>query len=103
MPVTVSTWGASMPDTTIIYSPVPEPDVRAIADSLLPTGFQLECVPKEALPEVIQGAEFLCGFIGQISTDSLVSASRRGLKLAQLMSAGYDSFNVDGARAARLP
>ncbi len=92
-----------MSDTTIIYSPVPEPDVRVIADSVLPAGFQLECVSKEALPEAIQGAEFLCGFLGQIPTDALVSASAKGLKLVQLMSAGYDNFNLDGARAARLP
>jgi phosphoglycerate dehydrogenase-like enzyme len=92
-----------MPDTTIIYSPVPEPDVRAIADSVLPAGFRLECVPKEAVGDAIQGAAFLCGFIGQIPTDALMSASAKGLKLAQLMSAGYDSFNVDGARAAKLP
>jgi phosphoglycerate dehydrogenase-like enzyme len=92
-----------MPDTTIIYSPVPEPDVRAIADSLLPDGFQLECVSKEELPSAIQGAEFLCGFIGPIPTEALVSASAQGLKLAQLMSAGYDAFNLEGARAAKLP
>ena len=92
-----------MPDTTIVYSPVPEPDVRAIADSLLPAGFRLECVSKEALPEAIQGAQFLCGFIGQIPTDALVRAGENGLKLVQLMSAGYDSFNLEGARAAKLP
>jgi phosphoglycerate dehydrogenase-like enzyme len=92
-----------MPDTTIIYSPVPEPDVRAIGESLLPRGFRLECVPKEALPDAIQGAEFLCGFLGHIPTEALVTASAKGLKLAQLMSAGYDAFNLDGAREARLP
>jgi phosphoglycerate dehydrogenase-like enzyme len=92
-----------MPDTTIVYSPVPEPDVRAIADSLLPDGFRLECVSKEELRSAIQGAEFLCGFIGPIPTEALVSASGKGLKLAQLMSAGYDAFNIEGARAARLP
>src|SRR3954449_6752410 len=92
-----------MSDTTLVYSPVPERDGRTIADSVLPAGFQLECVSKEALPGAIQGAEFLCGFIGQIPTDALVSASAKGLKLVQLMSAGYDRFNLDGARAARLP
>lgn len=92
-----------MLDTTIVFSPVPEPDVRAIADSLLPTGFHLECVSKDALSEAIQGAPFLCGFLGPIPTDALVSAGSKGLKLVQLMSAGYDAFNLDGARAARLP
>lgn len=92
-----------MADRTIVYSPVPEPDVLAIADAHLPAGFRLECVSREALSEAILDAEFLCGFIGPLSTETLVSATRRRLKLAQLMSVGYDNFNLDGARAARLP
>ncbi|MFN0074658.1 MAG: 2-hydroxyacid dehydrogenase [Chloroflexota bacterium] len=92
-----------MTDVTIVYSPVSEPDVRAIADGLLPSGFQLNCVPREAIAEAIQGAEFLCGFIGSLPTDALVRSRARGLKLVQLMSAGYDNFNLDGAREARLP
>jgi phosphoglycerate dehydrogenase-like enzyme len=45
----------------------------------------------------------VCGFIGPIETDVLVKAAQNRLKLIQLMSAGYDRFNVDGARAARVP
>jgi phosphoglycerate dehydrogenase-like enzyme len=48
-------------------------------------------------------ADYLCGFIGPIATTVLVNAASRRLKLVQLMSAGYDRFNIEGARAARLP
>lgn len=45
----------------------------------------------------------MCGFIGPIDSDILVAAANRRLKLVQLMSAGYDRFNIDGARLARVP
>jgi len=38
-----------------------------------------------------------------ISTEALVSAAANRLKLIQLMSVGYDRFNLDGAREAKLP
>lgn len=88
---------------TIVYAPIPEPDVRAIADELLPSGFDFRCVPLADVPAAIQDADFLCGFIGSIETEALVKAAANRLKLVQLMSAGYDRFNLDGARAARLP
>ena len=55
------------------------------------------------MPPAIQDADFLCGFIGPLSTEALVSAAANRLKLVQLMSVGYDRFNLDGARAAKLP
>src|SRR5262249_38246159 len=47
--------------------------------------------------------DYLCGFIGPIDSDVLVAAAKKRLKLVQLMSAGYDRFNIEGARQARLP
>ena len=77
--------------------------MRAIADEFLPAGLQLRNVAAADVPTAILDADFLCGFIGPIETDALVAATANRLKLAQLMSVGYDRFNLDGARAARLP
>jgi phosphoglycerate dehydrogenase-like enzyme len=92
-----------MPDPTIVFAPILEPDVRAIADELRPADFAFRNVSASDLPEALAEADFLCGFIGPIATDLLVKAAANRLKLVQLMSAGYDRFNLDGARAARLP
>lgn len=94
---------AATAEPTIVFAPLLEPDVRAIADQLRPAGFAFRNVSAEQVPEAILDADFLCGFIGPISTEVLVEAARHRLKLVQLMSVGYDRFNLDGARAARLP
>ena len=80
-----------------------EAEVRAIADELRPAGFAFRNVSHAELPDALGDADYLCGFIGPIATDVLVNAAAGRLKLVQLMSAGYDRFNLDGARAARLP
>jgi phosphoglycerate dehydrogenase-like enzyme len=92
-----------LPEPTIVFAPLLDPDVRAIADQLRPPQFAFRNVSLNDVPAAIQDADFLCGFIGEIDTDVLVSAAAKRLKLVQLMSAGYDRFNLDGARAARLP
>src|SRR5919206_1278131 len=92
-----------MPEPTIVFAPLLDADVRAIADELRPPQFVFRNVAAQDVPAAILDADFLCGFIGHIETDALVAATARRLKLVQLMSAGYDRFNVDGARAARLP
>lgn len=92
-----------MPEPKIIFAPVLDDEVRAIGEGLLPKGFALEWTAAADVPNAIQDADFLCGFIGPLSTEALVSAAGNRLKLVQLMSVGYDRFNLDGARAARLP
>ncbi len=92
-----------MAQPLILFAPLMDPDVRALADELLPAGFDLVNVAPAELPRAILEADYLCGFIGPIDTDVLVAATGNRLKLAQLMSAGYDRFNIEGARAARLP
>jgi len=64
------------------------PDLRAIADELRPPQFAFRNVSLNNVPAAIQDADFLCGFIGPIDTDVLVSAAAKRLKLVQLMSAG---------------
>jgi phosphoglycerate dehydrogenase-like enzyme len=93
--------GMALP--TIVYAPLLEADVRAIADEFLPSGFSFVNVAVADVPAAIVDADFLCGFIGPIDTDVLVAATARQLKLVQLMSVGYERFNLDGARLARLP
>jgi phosphoglycerate dehydrogenase-like enzyme len=95
--------GRLMPEPTIVFAPILDPDVRAIADELRPARFNFRNVAASDIPTAILDADYLCGFIGAIETAVLVEAAARGLKLVQLMSAGYDRFNLDGARAARLP
>jgi phosphoglycerate dehydrogenase-like enzyme len=92
-----------MPQPTIVFAPVLEPDVRAIADACMPPGFAFKNVAAAEIPAAILDADFLCGFIGWLETDALVAATASRLKLVQLMSAGYERFNLDGAREARLP
>src|SRR5229473_5645190 len=92
-----------MPEPTIVFAPILDADVRAIADELRPPQFTFRNVAASDLPAAIRDADFLCGFIGPIETPVFVEAAANRLKLVQLMSAGYDRFNLDGARVARLP
>jgi phosphoglycerate dehydrogenase-like enzyme len=78
-----------------------EPDVLAIGRDLLPEGFRLDVVSPAELPSALREADYLLGFIGTLSDETLLDAKR--LKLVQLMSVGYDNFNLEGARKARVP
>src|SRR3954454_11085532 len=97
------TGGIAMPEPTIVFAPVLDDAVRAIGAKHLPPGFNLRYVSREEVPAAILDADYLCGFIGRIPTETLVQASANRLRLVQLMSVGYDSFNLEGARQARLP
>jgi phosphoglycerate dehydrogenase-like enzyme len=92
-----------MPTPIIVYAPLLDPDTRAIADELRPPGFDFRNVGPADLAEASMDADYLCGFIGPVDSDVLVAAAQKRLKLVQLMSAGYDRFNIEGARQARLP
>jgi phosphoglycerate dehydrogenase-like enzyme len=78
-----------------------EPDVIAIACRLLPPGFELRLVTADGLAATLPEADYLMGFIGHLDDATLAGARR--LKLVQLLSVGYDRFNLAGARAARIP
>jgi phosphoglycerate dehydrogenase-like enzyme len=85
----------------ILYAPPPAPDVLAIAHEHLPPGFRFEPVSAAEVPARLPDADYLMGFIGRLSDEAL--GSTRRLKLVQLMSVGYDTFNLAGARAAGVP
>lgn len=92
-----------MPEPIIVYAPLLDPELRALADQLRPPAFEFHNVAPADLTSALLDADYLCGFIGPLPTEVLVAAARHRLKLVQLMSAGYDRFNIEGARAARVP
>jgi len=90
-----------MAEPRIVLAPTLDPDVLAIAHGLLPAGFGLTMVGKDKLPTAALDADYLLGFIGHLDDDTLRRAER--LKLIQLVSVGYDDFNLAGARAVGIP
>ncbi|HEU5315584.1 MAG TPA: 2-hydroxyacid dehydrogenase [Chloroflexota bacterium] len=90
-----------MPEPLIVYTPALSLEVREIAERFRPPGFGFEIVPADQLAEALRRADFLMGFVGHLPTEALVAAD--SLKLVQLMSVGYDTFNLAGAREARVP
>ena len=90
-----------MAESQIVLAPTLDPDVLAIGRELLPPGFRLTMVGKDELPRAALDADYLLGFIGPLDDETLRRAER--LKLIQLISVGYDDFNLAGARAARIP
>jgi phosphoglycerate dehydrogenase-like enzyme len=92
-----------MRDPVIVVPPSRnlEPDVLEIARDMLPPRFELRLVSAERLADELRAADYLMGFIGPLD-DAILAAARR-LRLVQLLSVGYDRFNLAGARAARVP
>ena len=80
-------------------------EVQALAEAMLPAGFTLYRLPANAPAEevaaAIREAEYLMGFIRFLPETAFTQAKR--LKLVQILSAGYDQFNIAGAREARIP
>lgn len=85
----------------IVYAPPPVEDVLTIARDLLPPGFDLHVVGSGEVAASLADADYLMGFIGHLPDASLAGASR--LRLVQLMSVGYDTFNLEASRAAGVP
>lgn len=86
----------------ITLVPVLDDDVLAIGRRLLPAGFELETISKADLPARLPEIEYLMGMEPGWIDDDVLAAARK-LKIVQLMNVGYDSFNVEGARKARVP
>jgi phosphoglycerate dehydrogenase-like enzyme len=81
------------------------PDIIQQAQAMKPAGFSLEMLPPKASAEDIaaamRGAEYLLGFLRLLPDEAYLNAER--LKLVQVLSAGYDMVNIEGARKARIP
>lgn len=80
-------------------------DIQALAHAMKPEGFTLNVLPAGAKAEeiaaAIREAEYLVGFLRFLPETAFTQAKR--LKLIQVLSAGYDQFNIAGAREARIP
>jgi len=90
------------PVLRILLTPL-APEVLEIARRLLPPGFSLEVAgttEAEFLAQAEQ-ADFLAGFVGKLPPDFYRRAQR--LKLIQLLSAGYDTIEIERARQASVP
>ena len=77
----------------------PFPDSASRAKEMAPDGF--EFVPAAPYSSeynaAIGEAEYLVGFVSELINESLYAAAPR-LRLIQLLSAGYDSADLDAAR-----
>jgi phosphoglycerate dehydrogenase-like enzyme len=81
------------------------PDILEQAQSMKPESFALvRMAPNASAAEVaaaMREAEYLFGFPRFLPDEAYTNARR--LKLVQVLSAGYDFLNIEGARKARVP
>ena len=80
-------------------------DVLELAQTLMPDGFALRMIPPRArsgeIAEAMREVTYVLGFIFYLPDEAYLSAHH--LKLVQVLSAGYDMVNIEGARKARVP
>jgi phosphoglycerate dehydrogenase-like enzyme len=94
-------------DKTIVFAQGIEmpPDILELAHSMKPKGFTLvRMAPNASASEIaaaMRDAEYLLGFPRFLPDEAYAEARR--LKLVQVLSAGYDFLNIEGARKARVP
>jgi phosphoglycerate dehydrogenase-like enzyme len=81
------------------------PDIIEQARQMKPAGFAMELLPPRVsagdIAAAMRTADYLLGFLRFLPDEAYLSAKR--LKLVQVLSAGYDMVNIDGARKARIP
>ena len=81
------------------------PDVLELAQTLMPDGFALRMIPPRArsgeIAEAMREVDYVLGFIFYLPDEAYLNAHH--LKLVQVLSAGYDMVNIEGARKARAP
>ncbi|MGE3539301.1 MAG: 2-hydroxyacid dehydrogenase [Candidatus Tectimicrobiota bacterium] len=81
------------------------PDILALSQRLKPEGLHLHTLPGDAgareIAAAMREAEYLLGFVRFLPDEAYAEAKR--LKLVQVLSAGYDQVNIEGARKVRVP
>jgi phosphoglycerate dehydrogenase-like enzyme len=81
------------------------PDVLELSRTLIPKGFASRAVPARArsaeVAEAMREVDYVLGFIFHLPDEAYLNAHH--LKLVQVLSAGYDMVNIEGARKARVP
>src|ERR671925_1534278 len=92
---------------TIVFTPgreVPS-DILELGQRMKPAEFALQMMPPTAsaadIAAALREAEYLLGFVRFLPDEAYTQATR--LKLVQVLSAGYDRVNIEGARKARVP
>jgi phosphoglycerate dehydrogenase-like enzyme len=96
-----------MAEETIVFTPGREmpPDILEQGQQMKPAGFTLEMLSGTAsaadIASALRDAEYLLGFVRFLPDEAYTQATQ--LKLVQVMSAGYDRVNIEGARKARVP
>jgi phosphoglycerate dehydrogenase-like enzyme len=80
-------------------------DILELAHKLAPKDLTLRTVPAHTrsatIAEAMREANYVLGFIFHLPDEAYLNAHR--LKLIQVLSAGYDMVNIEGARKARVP
>jgi phosphoglycerate dehydrogenase-like enzyme len=91
----------------IVFTPTLAPAVAAIGESLLPQGFGFEYLAPASEPDrrrrQLQEADFLMGFLSGSRLPSAEYGLLRGIKLIQLLSAGYDGIDLEQLRGLGIP
>jgi phosphoglycerate dehydrogenase-like enzyme len=81
------------------------PDIIEQAQQMKPASFAMEMLPPRTsagdIGAAMRDAEYLLGFLRFLPDEAYLNAKR--LKLVQVLSAGYDMVNIEGARKARIP
>lgn len=81
------------------------PDILEQARAMKPAEFEMEMLPPRAsagdIAAEMRDADYLLGFLRFLPDEAYANAKR--LKLVQVLSAGYDMVNIEGARKARIP
>ena len=90
--------------TKIMFSPKFPKSVFDVAIEMTPPGFEL--VPVDAMGprflEVARDAEYFMGFGRNPLSHDFYGAAKK-LKLVQLISAGYNTLDLEAARKAKVP
>src|SRR5262245_39176930 len=93
--------GTLMVERVLVVGPK---DTISMVDDLTPKGFEIVKALHNS-PEMkaaIPGANYLVGFVQQYVTPQLYKDAT-GLRLVQMLSAGYDRADLDAARKSRIP
>lgn len=80
------------------------PDAADVAREMAPSGFELSIVPARSpkYKEAMKDAEYLVGFVDGLVDEQLFKDGPK-LKLIQLLSAGYDSADLEATKRAGVP
>jgi phosphoglycerate dehydrogenase-like enzyme len=89
----------------IIFNPAISPAAWEIGMSLLPKGFSIELLSRDADERIrqLESADFLMGFLRGMPLGADDYPHLKNVKLIQLLSAGYDNIDLVRLRASGIP